>query len=466
MKALPYSVKAWIQAPNSKGLSPIGIRYTVNGKPNSAALGISVPADKWQKKEGLVSTRFDNHQQVNAVIRLRCQQMTQAAASASSKEWQSVRPLYEQLVAEYDKQAYNTEFNRKVDYVEDLTDAMLFTEAKAKAEATIKEATVKLRELAKKGIVEETDQTREFDNMLLAYPAKFIVKGTGTKVKQQIDSFIERLKAFSKAEGYALTFDSMNSNFYELFGLWLMYKRNKNCYNNYFGANIKKLKTFLRWCESQGKQVNPQYRDFKVLTEEKEIVYLDNKEINLLDEFRDHIACKDAWIKYIDFTLFQCLTGLRYSDVAASKWKVDKGFLKGTAKKNKGSFKIPMILDQRIEQLLKKYPDGFKLFAEQNYNDEIKKITAKLFEVHNINQKKIKIYKYKLEDEFESKHYKHELLSSHSNRRSFCTRAIEAGFTEKEVLSIIGSKSMIELRRYVKVEDDNLLAKAQRLSSN
>jgi integrase len=476
MKALPYSVKAWIQAPNSKGLAAVGIRYTVTGKVSSAAIGLAVPAKLWDKKQGLVSTRYDQHEQVNATIRLRCQQMAQAASSAASLDWQHVKPVFEQLVKDYASETRLSEIKRKAGIGYDIADAMDLAAAKATAEQTITDATIKLRALAKRGIIEETDATKDFDKMLAAYPAKFIIKGTGTKFKAQIDAFIIRLKAFSKAEGYALTFDAMNSEFYQLFGTWLMYKRAKDSYNNYFGANIKKLKTFLRWCEGQGKTVNPQYRDFKVLTEEKEIVYLTESEIDLLDSFRNHAACKPIWVKYIDATIFQCLTGLRYSDVMAGKWKIDKGFLKGTAKKNKGNYKIPLVLDPRIEILANQYKDGFNSFAEQNYNDEIKKIAAILFDLYNINQDVIKIYNYKFDTEFvtpdktvdltipenRKPYQKAALLTSHCNRRSFCTRAIQF-FTEKEVLSMIGSKSMVELRRYIKVEDDNLLAKAQRV---
>lgn len=465
MKAVPYTVKAYIQAPNSKGIARIGLHY-YNGKLHAVGINLSVPATYWNKKEGLAATRYDQHQQLNSIIRLRCQQLEQAANAAKSYDWQHVKPLFEQLVSTYDENARTTEIKRKAGIAIDIVETAELTIAKAQAEETITTATSKLRELAKRGFVEETEQTKEFDQMLLKYPSKFIVKNSSTKVIQQVNSFIERLRSFSKSEGFPLTFDNMNADFYSAFGIWLMTKGIKPTFNNYFGANIKKLKTFLKWCESNGKQVNPQYKDFTVLGEDKHIEYLTDDELDQLEQFTTNPACNAAWIKYIDFTLVQCLTGLRYSDMIASKWKIENGFLKGTAKKNKGNFKIPLILDERLEPLLNKYPDGFKLFAEQNYNTTIKLITAKLFELHNINQSKIKYSKHQFKKEIPFKDFKHDLLTSHSNRRSFCTRAVKAGFGYEDVLQMIGSKSMVELRKYIKKEDDTLLAKAKLISSN
>jgi integrase len=473
MKAVPFTIKAYMQAANKAGLAPLGLRYTVAGKVSAVALGTTVTAKDFDKKLGLVTSRSKDAQHLNSLIRLHSQFLEQAAYRANSLAFADVKPLYLAFVADHEKEQQNTTFNNKLELVQDWARLDSAIQDKEQAEATVVAATETLKKLAKKGRVVETEQTKEFDALLAQYPNKFIVRNASKKQVQTIESFIKRLRRFSKETGYLLTFASMNSDFYSTFGQWLCYGP-IDAYDNYFGKNVSYLKTFLKWCEDEyDKKVNKAYKSFKVLKEEKDIFYLNDDELELLANYKDNEACPAIWIKYIDFTLFQCFTGLRYSDCARSRWKIENDFLRGTAKKNKGNYMVPLDLDTRILEILVKYNYNMHLFAEQNYNDEIKKIMLAVYEFNNFytvaddkDSEKQTYYRSKLGVEIEFKKYKHELLSSHCNRRSFCTRAVKAGYGESEILEMLGSKSMTELRKYIKVEESNLKDKAKRLAAS
>ena len=159
--------------------------------------------------------------------------------------------------------------------------------------------------------------------------------------------------------------------------------------------------------------------------------------------------------------VFQNLTGLRYSDVFKSNWKIEGGVLCGKTKKTKGNYLVPIELDGRITEILEKYNYNLGIVSAQKYNDNIKLILEALYKENNIHQEPIKITKYKLAEEFVSYHLKHDLMASHSNRRGFCTRMWQVGYSERDILQMLGSKTNTELRKYVANTTEDILRKVR-----
>ena len=140
--------------------------------------------------------------------------------------------------------------------------------------------------------------------------------------------------------------------------------------------------------------------------------------------------------------------------------------MKGKTKKNNGDYNVPLILDSRISEILEKYNYNMNLVSEQKYNQNIKEICKALFEHHEINQKQIPIRRMKLREEFFERKFKWELLASHSNRRGFCSRMFHKGFSERDILLMLGSKSNEVLKKYIRNNTEDLMKKVQKLNGS
>ena len=221
------------------------------------------------------------------------------------------------------------------------------------------------------------------------------------------------------------------------------------------------LDQLLMWLEDEkGIVVNKGYKKYKAPKETKEVIFLTSEELELVWDYRK--VAKPAYHKYIDLCMFGNLTGLRYSDIKRSYWKVENGILQGLTKKTGGNFNIPLLLDSRIEELLKKYDYNLNLVSEVKYNKYIKLICKEVFDLHHINQIKIPIKTERLKKEDITYHFKHELISSHSSRRGFCTRMYQNhGYSERDILLMLGSKSSEILRKYIRNSTEDLMQKVR-----
>ena len=86
--------------------------------------------------------------------------------------------------------------------------------------------------------------------------------------------------------------------------------------NSTIGKQLSFLKWFLRWSFSQGLHSNNAYDTFrpKLKDTQKKIIFLTWEELTMLREFEIPPA-KQSLDRVRDVFLFQCFTGLRYSDV-------------------------------------------------------------------------------------------------------------------------------------------------------
>ncbi|WP_192820135.1 hypothetical protein [Rufibacter sp. LB8] len=297
------------------------------------------------------------------------------------------------------------------------------------------------------------------------YADIFIEESTdiSESTRKQRRSWLNTILEFSLQTDIALTWDNFNQDFYKSYGRWLMYGKrdgiNENdLYNNSFGSHVKRLTTFLGWCEKECDiTVNERYKDYKVLSEEKEIISLDPQEINMLWEYQMPEVKgleNKPWRLVQDIAVFGTLTGLRISDIKRSRFNLDilkrDKALEAKTLKNKGNYYIPLQLDSRIELILKKYEYNLNIIQEQEFNKLIKVVLKHMNQHHDIHQTPITFYRYKFREEFKFERLKHDLYSSHSNRRSAVTNwHFELGLSEQEILVILGSKSITELKKYI-----------------
>jgi hypothetical protein len=270
------------------------------------------------------------------------------------------------------------------------------------------------------------------------------------------------LSKYAEYVGTTLTLQSFDYQFYLSYANFCLHVTNN--FDNFFGAKIKKIKQFLKYAEGEGYAVNQGYKDkrFKILDEKKEIVYLSDRELDLIWEYKQ---VKPTRTKTIDCILFQSLTGLRVGDMLSEHTIVEKDnerFVTGICQKNKGMFLVPLSLDERIEQILEVHNYDMRLLSQAVYNRQLKLVLREVYAHHTLKMPRVTYYRYKMGKPYKFTEDKAELISSHSMRRGFCTRHLNSGhFNETDVLKMLGSKDMDELQRYILVESSSLAQKGR-----
>ena len=219
---------------------------------------------------------------------------------------------------------------------------------------------------------------------------------------------------------------------------------------NTIGKKIQTLKIFLNAATEHGVNNFKKYksRNFKSLTEESDNIYLTNKELR---QFYDHDLSSMPYLEKVrDLFIVGSYTGVRFSDlqqISPDKIKGDFIYLK--QKKTGGKVIIPV--HPTVRKILKKYNGELpKPISNQKYNEYLKK-AAKKAKINSIFIKTISYNGMKTE----RKHAKHELISSHAARRSFCTNAYKDGIPTIAIMAISGHKTEKAFLKYIKADGED-----------
>jgi integrase len=262
------------------------------------------------------------------------------------------------------------------------------------------------------------------------------------------------LKRFND-EVYKIDFDKITMSWYydfldfcndQLFGV------------NYFGKNIKHIKTIMLSAVQNGLTNNEQFKDkrFMVLKEETDSIYLNEDELNKLWELDlSHDPTKE---RARDLFLIGCYTGLRVSDynsLSERNIKIENGVRMLKVKTEKTGRIVAIPLHPIIEQILLRY-DGNppRTMPDQKLNYLIKEI-AESAGIDSIEY----VSKTKGGEKIEVKKYKFELVVTHTARRSFCTNAYRAGMPSLDIMSISGHTTESSFMKYIKVTPEQVAIK-------
>jgi len=224
-------------------------------------------------------------------------------------------------------------------------------------------------------------------------------------------------------------------------------KRKKGLANNTIGKKIKTLKIFLNDAFEKG--INPytkyKSKNFKVISEESDNIYLTKEEINTLYNF--DLSDKKSLERVRDLFVIGCWTGLRFGDLEQITLdKIKDDFIELRQKKTGNKVHIP--IHSTVKEILNKY-NGIlpKPISNQKYNEYLKEaaklagIDAPFFKT--ISRKGIKT---------EKKYLKYELISSHTARRSFCTNAYKDDIPTMAIMAVSGHKTEKDFLRYIKAD--------------
>lgn len=225
--------------------------------------------------------------------------------------------------------------------------------------------------------------------------------------------------------------------------------------NNTTNLHLILIRSFLKWLVNE-KGLNiivPKLQSVKGY--ETECIALTEKEITSLQniDLSDNIS--DREIR--DIFLFQCYTGQRISDITKLQFstaikKTDTGtFWELRTKKTGTSLKIPMIAQAIVILERYKHLDHLPKYSETTINTSIKNIAKRA----NISEV-ITQTSYTGVKRTEKISPKHDLISTHTGRRTFITTALRNGMPTPLVMEITGHKSTSTLLRYMKIANDDL----------
>ena len=230
----------------------------------------------------------------------------------------------------------------------------------------------------------------------------------------------------------------------------------KEMRNTTIGKQLSFLKWFLRWAFKKGVHQNNAYDSYKpkLKSTQKKIIYLTWDELNRLREFKIP-SNKQALERVRDVFLFQCFTGLRYSDVFNLRRSDIKGdHIEVTTVKTSDSLIIE--LNNHSKAILDKYKDvAFEndkvlpVITNQKMNDYLKELA----EMAGIDEPVRQTY-YKGNERIDDVTPKYALLGTHAGRRTFICNALALGIPPQVVMKWTGHSDYKAMKPYIDIADD------------
>ena len=216
------------------------------------------------------------------------------------------------------------------------------------------------------------------------------------------------------------------------------------------------LKWFLRWATKKEYNSNNAYSFYKpkLKSTQKKIIFLTQNELKKLKEYK--ISEQKKYLERVrDVFLFQCYTGLRYSDVAnLKKSDIKDGFIEITTVKTADSLIIEFnkfskaIIDKYTETV---FDDNLALpvITNQKMNEylkelaELAEINEPIRETYYIGNKRI--------DEITPKY---ALIGTHAGRRTFICNALSLGIPVNVVMKWTGHSDYKAMKPYIDIADE------------
>lgn len=193
------------------------------------------------------------------------------------------------------------------------------------------------------------------------------------------------------------------------------------------------------------------HRKFSYGYEDVESVYLTEDEIRKLYKFdfsddKKHDKKQD---QVRDLFVIGCVTRLRFGDYSTLKPENIRGKLIEIFSTEKTGEQITVPLHEYVEDFYKKYNGFPKKMTVQKFNEYLKQVCEKagLTETGR--------------PQSDPKIPLHNLVSSHTARRSFCTNHYLSGFPAIDLMKISGHRTERAFLKYVKVSKQKVAERLQ-----
>lgn len=329
--------------------------------------------------------------------------------------------------------------------------------------------------------VEETvpdqNQFREFFNAEVGKIPKVEVKSEKTFF-EVFDLFVEEESNNSQWRGrtiqkmntlknkllefnHNLKFEDLNEEGFIKFQNFLDSKKYKN---STVLKEFKSLKWFLKWAKKKNFETNSHFEIFqpKIKNIPKKIIFLSQLE---LKKFREYLIPenKKHLEKIRDVFLFQCFTGLHYSDVFnLRKSDIKEKHIELNSIKTSDNLFIE--LNGYSREILKKYEDeeftnnkALPVISNQKMNDYLKELA----ELAEINETVTQTY-YRGKLRIDEVLPKYALLGTHAGRRTFICNALSLGIPPQVVMKWTGHSDYSAMKPYIDIADEIKISAMER----
>jgi integrase len=201
----------------------------------------------------------------------------------------------------------------------------------------------------------------------------------------------------------------------------------------------------MNWALKKKYHTNYDFKDFKKTSSETDEIALSVEELENL--FQHDFSKMPRLERVRDVFVFGCATGLRYSDYSRiSRENIRNGHVFINTQKLKSNLGIP--LNKYSKSILEKYEYNLPVISSQKFREYIKEACEKV----GMDEMVVKtsfIGSKRIEERFK----KHDMISTHTARRTFITISLEKGMRPDIVMSITGHKSYSSFKKYIKLSN-------------
>lgn len=222
--------------------------------------------------------------------------------------------------------------------------------------------------------------------------------------------------------------------------------------NSTLRKHLSYLKWFLRWTIKKGYSTNTDFIDFnpKLKTAQRQVIFLDWDE--LLHVYNFDFTGNKRLERVRDVFCFMCFTGLRYSDVSNLRHTdIYNDAIRITTQKTTDTLTIN--LNDYSRAILKKYEaesypydKALPVVSNQKMNNYLKEMA----EVCGLNAPITQIY-FRGSERIETVKPKHELISTHTGRRTFISNALMKGIPAEVVMKFTGHSDYDAMKPYIDI---------------
>jgi site-specific recombinase XerD len=268
----------------------------------------------------------------------------------------------------------------------------------------------------------------------------------------------KHLKSFQKHSGKVYELDEITSQFHKDFVKYLQTEMKFT--KNTIGKHIKTIKTFMNYALTEGYTDNQSFKssEFKVSKEITTEIYLNAEEI---EAFRNEDLSKYPKLSHArDLFLIGYYTGQRVSDYNSFSEDdiqtidgVDYFVIVQEKNKKRGR-KVYCPITTEIREIMDLRHNGLppKRIPDKDINDYIKQI-GQMLDLDSLN-KMIKCEYTKAGKEVVEILPKHQLIKSHTARRSFATNMYKAGMNVYDIMLFTGHTTEKEFYKYIRIKDE------------
>ena len=253
--------------------------------------------------------------------------------------------------------------------------------------------------------------------------------------------------------------DQLNFSFFDEKGLieyQFHLQENLKFKNSTIIKHFSFIRWFLKWSERKEYHKNDYYKFFKpkLKTTQKKIIFLTQVE---LQKFRNFVIPQDKkhLEKIRDVFLFQCFTGLRYSDAASlKKSDVKENTIEITTQKTADNLIIE--LNNYSKAILDKYKNiqlednkALPVISNQKMNEYLQELA----ELSEIDEPITQTY-YEGNKRVDQVSPKYALLGTHAGRRTFICNALSLGIPPQVVMKWTGHSDYKAMKPYIDIADE------------